>query len=744
MTAEYTDFHVAAKKASPVCIVVSPFTSVCQFLIEADKQANRTDRLRQTLRRSVVSTVLTFLCIISTDFLSSCNQEENQSLDETKQATNSTTVAKETIPAIKSKSAPMKSVTDAEAVETKSETEDKTLAETKPEGKPMPAAVPVVTAEEAETLNAEVLDYIKSLERKKDVNILEGKIVAMSECPDPASIDYPDCNLVLTVSLNNIAHTKINLIVPCIRDSKIIIRPDIKPDSLIAFKLADEDSLPEGDKGIQISDDDPNFDLDYCYVEQIETIAVYSKISNYTGQQADEIKYDSKLALTDKDVQTRKEFIDSELVRINKIISDYSEEDAKVFYDRFIELTSDMGEKNHPYAEITCEDDFKKILPLEVNVPPKDFINHAFTVKSNTLYHNATVIASINRYLKERGILLIVIPFPQHFESYANRFNLSKQLSTYNICRVRYIKFLLEMDVEVLDIEPLIEKDLYSHFYIYQVLKKDLHPTEMGAYLLSQRIADHLNSYEFFQSVRKNNYSLKTEKAYDTAKYYEHEIKGVETLVPDKKTNPISKESPILLVGDSFSMSGEIQYFLANSLQTKINVINETSSYPKTARLLQMRKQEISSNTKVCLLLNTSYELYRECLPLLKNEIILFPNASLFPDQDLHFEKKDQKNELVCEFDLDISSLVVNNNRYTLYFYLSSEISYQYEIQINSSEVKTMRSHRTDSGFECDIEYPLDVSQHPLHVTITTRHVVDARNNLPLVLNVKKIVLTEE
>ena len=96
-----------------------------------------------------------------------------------------------------------------------------------------PAAVPVLTPGEAEIANTEAfIEYenlVKSFHVKEsDMNVLEGRIKSISICPDPQAIDYPDCNLTISVVLNDNANTEIVLIIPCIRGSKIVLSSSIK------------------------------------------------------------------------------------------------------------------------------------------------------------------------------------------------------------------------------------------------------------------------------------------------------------------------------------------------------------------------------------------------------------------------------------------------------------------------------------------------------------------------------------
>lgn len=587
-------------------------------------------------------------------------------------------------------------------------------------------------------------EYEKAQKRKRDKSILEGKIQAISECPKPQDIDYPNCNLTITVTLNDSSRSTIILVVPCIRASKKIISPEIKKDSLIAFKLIEKDSLTEQEKSIQISDDNPNFDLDYCYADNLEAIPFFSKISVYHKKAMDEIVYDTKLPLTEKDLITRSEYMKKELERVGKIVSSYSVDDGNEFYNRFLKLTAKMGTGKGPFVEIIRDNGLKKIFPVEVNVSPKRFLNAAFLDPDGRTYHNACMIASVNEYLKKRGILLIVVPYPQHFEAFADKFGLSKKLSTYNINKYRYIQYLLQMGVEVLDLEPIFERELKSNRYFHLLLEKNLHQTEMGSYYMAQSLYSHVSKYEFCKNLQQNDYSTQVGFAKYNKQYYEENIKDLERVFLKSFSNPINKKSPFVVVGDSFSTASYIQYYIANAFKTKINVINATSSFTVTPRLIQMRSREISEKTKVLFLINSSYALGDgKIKPFINDEVVIYPNDTIFPNKIFHSVGKDLEKKITIEFDLDISSIVVKSNKYKLFFYISSTKRQCYQLKINSFPVRQVATEHSGHGV---IEYPLPEITTPLHVELSTipegGYPICIGQNLTLTID--KILLVEE
>lgn len=613
-----------------------------------------------------------------------------------------------------------------------------TSVEVKLKDKLIPAAVPVITAKEAERLNVEAINRMLEIQkRKNDGSVLEGQIINISQCPNPNTIDYPDCDLSATVCLNDIENTEIVLVIPCIRDSKKILSDTIQKGIYISFRIKSEDSLSEKEKSIQIVDDIMNYDLDYCYSDQILEIMNFTKITRYKKRSFKEIIYDKRLVLTKKDLVVRENYIKKELNRLNEIMANYSPDDANEFCKNFLEYTKDIGNK-HLYIEYEYDDGSKKIFPIEVSyISPKQMIDSTLNNDDELIAHNANVIYSIDNYLKERGITLLVVPVPMFFESYANRFGLSKDLSTYNINRVKFMQKLLSLGVEVLDVEPLIEKYTLSPFYFFSLIEKDAHPSDMGAYYIAQEIYDHLSQYDYLETLIKNDYSL-TLKDVKRKVTYDNKTFREMNSIAFTGGSPIDKSSPFLLVGDSFTTHHHFQYYLSYFLRSKINPITRSSSFPTTAPLLQMRGSEISENTKVCILVNNSYHLSIKFTPFIDDKgIQIYPNDDL-NNLDLYVTYEDLvKNGF--SFDLNLPDTIKQPEDYKLLFYIASnESNLSYTIEINSSQ-----SQKLQGKFSI-LEYPLTAASTRLHVHCSATSDDNIVNSSSASLQISKIVLIKE
>ena len=141
------------------------------------------------------------------------------------------------------------------------------------------------------------------------------------------------------------------------------------------------------------------------------------------------------------------------------------------------------------------------------------------------------------------------------------------------------------------------------------------------------------------------------------------------------------------------------------------------------------------------------FQVLRKIMGWLCNGSVIFPNDSLFPELKNSLEQIVLENERICEFDLDISNLVVDTNRYKLLFYLSSEHQIRYELRINSYSPIYYAPAGSSSGFRGSFDYFLPDARQPLHITLKARPLdektLDHASN-DLSFRIEKILLLEE
>ena len=192
-------------------------------------------------------------------------------------------------PVVETKPAEVKPVVNQSVAEIKTaetnpaaETKADKPAETTPavaetEDKHAPAAVPVVTPEEAEKLNefASFLSGVKT-------TVVEGEIIERSELPDPEQSDYPNCRFTVHFSGNTIKSgepcpKEFSLIVEGFKDYHILPNNSVKAGDKVLCSIIPFEELPEDYQSTQQSDDLNLYLLENYYLIDYSIIDDYSE-----------------------------------------------------------------------------------------------------------------------------------------------------------------------------------------------------------------------------------------------------------------------------------------------------------------------------------------------------------------------------------------------------------------------------------------------------------------------------------
>ena len=529
-----------------------------------------------------------------------------------------------------------------------------------------------------------------------------------------------------------------------IKDSPFLLH---KKDALIKFRVLDETNVSEEEKSIQIADDISNFDLDLFYVDFTVSIQSFSGKTKYVKKECDKKVFNSQLILSENDIQTRNEFMKEELIRLNTIIDNYSKNDADVFKNNLLEFSKGIGKDNFPYVEIGDNEDPKKVYPLDANVKPSHYLSSALSFSKERMFANAAVIASIKDFFREKGILLIVIPIPQSVEAFISRFGLSNPLSTYNIDRVFFMKYLLEMDVETLDIEPYIENNISEPFYYHNHPENNVHFTSAGDYFLANHIFDHVKRYDYSNQLCKDNFDCEVKWYQYKVVYNNKSFKEMNNTKIISEDKPTSNHSTILLIGDSFTM-GTLRNSLACAFSTPISVISATSASTIMPRILQMREKEIPQETKVCFYVFYTSYLNNYFAPFISKESIqIYPSESnLFSFPSFDVEGKDLQEELSIDFSIDLSSYSSDAQTYTLFFYLSSTSQQNFIVSVNST-FKGEEGTRGSGHGVVAVRLTKEALQQPLSINVKTIPYTTGaplNQNKNLLLKIDKILFSHD
>lgn len=537
---------------------------------------------------------------------------------------------------------------------------------------------------------------------------VEGEVLSVSRLPSPQQIDYPNCNYSATIALNTVPAQKMVVVFPGIRASKVVSSNDVAVGRKLKLTLVLEDALTEDEKSIQISDENTDFDLPYYYSEAAKPIESFSapaplRIASHVRE-----NHAEAFVLSPKDEKIRDEYIKSEKERLNKIITEYNEKDKDDFINKIAYLAK-AEKDSYPFVLLPIPDKKSKVFPILYS--PGTFGHLKRTLSPRDISSIATVIAHIRDYFHERGTLLIVVPIPEYHESFLGLLVPSvPELSTYSINRIKLMEKLLDDKIETIDLEPMISAGRAEEHYFYGTLKDDSHMTNYGYNRMAEYIAAHMNRYDYFKNLSLNDYSVKYEiKRHDTV------YRGVEYLpyfdltvsAADKKKDPLFKDSPYVVIGDSFTRDF-LRPALANAFKSRLNVISNSSAGPRMPRIIQTRQNSFSRNMKVCFFLfHASYindnqwddfysnmpGLHLDPNEVLNNIMILDDNKDKIKVgfKAIKIAESDNIHKIAYTFSLNVKKYLSDSERYKIQFHLKTNGVVQYTL-----------SHKSRCRFGCD------------------------------------------
>jgi alginate O-acetyltransferase complex protein AlgJ len=176
------------------------------------------------------------------------------------------------------------------------------------------------------------------------------------------------------------------------------------------------------------------------------------------------------------------------------------------------------------------------------------------------------VIVDLKQKLAARGIDFLFVPVPVKPEVYPEKFydQLPKNAGPYvNPSGRKFVRELLEAGVEVVDLLPvfLAEKDKTGEL-LYQ--KLDTHWNARGLELAAQTIAGRVKKFGWYAGFPQQTFSVRDSaftrvgdivsrlKTAEQTQYPPQNLVGHQVLQPDGTKYKDSKNSPILMLGDSF------------------------------------------------------------------------------------------------------------------------------------------------------------------------------------------------
>ena len=161
------------------------------------------------------------------------------------------------------------------------------------------------------------------------------------------------------------------------------------------------------------------------------------------------------------------------------------------------------------------------------------------------------VLKFLSKQLRERGIDLIVVPFPYREDVIADSFSTHAPSDGWFVPqRMHFIQKLLEADVEVIDLVQPLRAGLARYPVVFHDTV-DQHPCDGGVQVAADEIAKRLARYEVEKPSPALKFNLKQVTYSDNDRQY------AATAVTTEKGEPLdvpeNAGSPFIVMGDSFS-----------------------------------------------------------------------------------------------------------------------------------------------------------------------------------------------
>ena len=542
----------------PVAIIVA---LIAFFVIIDRKEFNRHDDVQTVQSESSMTNRKPTVSVPETKPITEVKPTvETKPVAETKPVTDSTPVT-EANPKKDAKPAETKPVAETKPAET--------VAEAKLEDNPAPAAVPVVTAEEAEKLN----DFVIFLSTVK-TTVVEGEITERSELPDPQKSDYPNCRFTAHFNGNSIKSgeecpKEFVLIVEGFLGYSVLSENNIKQGDKIECSIIPFERLPTEYQETQQSDDLNLYLLERYYATSIQVIKSFNDNADFPNSGIFFSDSDEEyISIFDRHVnppiskeinENQNNEIQKTLKRMQSLLEDYSE-------SRISEINKDF----HEAWEIEKEKDasgFNRVvfngqklvwrnidntfwsLPEEYT-----FLSQPVNLKPDTL----ACFSALNNACKSNGVHFMVSFVPNRDVISARVIN-SQFNDIPDLQTATYVKQLSEIGVECVYCSDIIvhEYKRFPHAYMYPT---DPHPADTAQDVITDILTNKLYRYSLDQEFEPDSEVFV--KAYkecvvwpdncdignnQVGEAYEYRS------VSCKFSKDVPKDSEIMLIGNSFA-----------------------------------------------------------------------------------------------------------------------------------------------------------------------------------------------
>lgn len=245
------------------------------------------------------------------------------------------------------------------------------------------------------------------------------------------------------------------------------------------------------------------------------------------------------------------------------------------------------------------------LVPLREDIERKAFENGGFLKEENYYYYTSLntmkwgteksvktrwnqafrALVRLNNELRERGIDLILVPFPFREEIHADVFSdLAPPDMITMPYKLMFFHALLKADVEVINLGPLFREKGRSFPLLYYNCR-DAHPADGAIQLAAEATAQRLGRYQFASDAHAMDGTFTSKivhfRVTPPRKSFPKDAEFPATVVLDANGTPLrpsDPRSPLLVMGDSFI--GVPEYFGVPSASFVAHLAKETGVIP--------------------------------------------------------------------------------------------------------------------------------------------------------------------
>ena len=483
-----------------------------------------------------------------------------------------------------------------EAAPSDTETKTNRLAEVKPivdikdRKRILPAAVPVVTQEKAEKLNAFAL-FLSTVK----TTVVEGEITERSELPDPKESDYPNCRYTAHFSGNSIISgeecpKEFVLVIEGFASYNILNENNVKQGDKIECSIIPFERLPTECQETQQADDLNLYLLERYYATDIRIIKSYNDNADFpkSGVFFSD-REDEYVSIFDRQInpplsQELNENQNSEILRTLKrmqsLLEDYSETRISEINRAFNETWEIEKRKDASgYNRVVYQGQklvWRNIDNTFWSLPDNyTFLSQPINLSSDTL----ACFSALNKACKSNGVHFIV-SFVPNCDVISARVINSQFNDIPDLQTATYVKQLSEKGIESVYCSDIIihEYNRFPHAYMYP---SDPHPADTAQDVITDILANKLRRYSLEQELEPDSEVFV--KAYkDLVVWPDNCDIGNNQIgepyeyrrVSCKASQSASKDAKIMLIGNSFvyspinAMQSLLQYKLKSNVES--------------------------------------------------------------------------------------------------------------------------------------------------------------------------------